>query len=294
MASNLPLVYILILTFNNCKDTTQVITSLKKMSYRNFQIVIVDNHSTDETVSVLRESYPDIHLLLNPKNLGFSAGINVGIRYALKNKTDFVLLLNNDVLVDVMMLTHLVNAMASDIGAASPLIYYLDEPNKIWSDGFFRDKLFLEMKGGRRNQVEFNSKDAPFDVDYLLGCAILIDTAIFDQVGLFDERYFFYYEDLDLSLRIKQFGYRLITVPQSKMWHKVSGTAGAGSTFRTYHMAKGSVIFSRKHASGLQKVAVFFLRLGSTLKKSFVFLVNKQLSHFCYYWQGLWDGWLAS
>jgi hypothetical protein len=123
---------------------------------------------------------------------------------------------------------------------------------------------------------------------------MLLDSSMLREIGLFDERYFFYYEDLDLCLRIRRQGYRLITVPQAKMWHKVAGSAGMGSAFRTYHMARSGVIFFRTHARGFQRPASFLFRAGSALKSSLKFLLTKRYHLLRHYWQGLWDGWWVS
>ena len=287
----MPLIYVVILTYNHCKDTLQALDSLGRMIYPNYKLLVVDNKSTDGTVEIVQEKHPEVGLMVHPSNQGFAAGINPGLQHALDRGADFILVINNDVLVAPPMLTDLVKVMKPDIGAAAPMIYYLDDPKRIWSVGFSKHPLLLEMRGGSRGQIDQGQWQTPFEVDYLLGCAILLNSSMLRRVGLFDERYFFYYEDLDLSLRARGRGYRLVTVPQAKMWHRGAGSAGMGSPFRTYHMARGSVIFFRTHARGLQRPASFLFRTGSALKVSFKFLLSKQPRLLRHYWQGLWDGW---
>jgi len=292
--SALPFVYVVMLTYNHCRDTLQALDSLSRMTYPNYRLMVVDNQSTDRTVEIVEAEYPDVELLVHPSNLGFAAGVNPGLQQALDRGADFVLVINNDVLVMPSMLTHLVAAMEPDIGAAAPMIYYLDDPKRIWSTGFSMHPLLLEMRGGARGQIDQGQWQTPFEVDYLLGCAILLNSAVLREVGLFDERYFFYYEDLDFSLRVRQRGYRLITVAQAKMLHKGAGSAGMMSVFRMYQMARGSVTFFRAHAHGLQRPASFLFRFGSAVRTSVRFLLSKQFNLLQCYWQGLWDGWRVS
>lgn len=288
---HVPLVYVVMLTYNRCEDTLRALGSLARMEYPNYRLLVVDNHSSDQTVEQVRSRFPLVEVIVNPANFGFAAGINVGIKRALNEGADLVLVINNDVIVAPSMLMRLVEAMAPDVGIAAPLIYYLDEPKRIWSSGFSRHPLLLEMRDGARGELDQGQWQDSFDVDYLLGCAMLLSREALETVGLFDERYFFYYEDLDLCLRMQRRGYRLITVPKAKMWHKGAASAGISSAFRAYHMARSSVIFFGTHAQGPQRPLCLLFRLGSALKKSFQFVKNDQASLLYPYWKGLMDGW---
>jgi hypothetical protein len=261
------------------------------MTYPNYELIVVDNKSTDRTIEAIQENYPNVTLLIQSVNKGFAAGANAGLQRALETKADFALITNNDVLVIPSMLTSLIESVTPDVGAAAPMIYYMDDPKRIWSAGFLRHPILLEPRGSARGQVDRGQWTTPFNVDYLLGCALLLRVPMLRKVGLFDERYFFYYEDLDLSLRIQQQGYRLITVPQAKMWHKVASSAPQGSPFRAYHLARSSAIFFRTYAIGLQRPVVLIFRLGSAVKSSWKFLLSKRFDLLQNYWKGLWNGW---
>ena len=286
-----PYVQVVILSYNRCEDTLGALDSLSSMTYPNYELVVVDNHSTDRTIEAVQEKYPDVVLLIQSANKGFAAGANAGLQRAIERKADFALIINNDVLVMPSMLTSLIESLTPDVGAVAPMIYYRDDPKRIWSAGFLRHPILLEPRSSARGQVDRGQWTTPFDVDYLLGCALLLRVPMLREVGLFDERYFFYYEDLDLSLRIQQQGYRLITVPHAKMWHKVASSALQGSPFRAYHLARSSAIFFRTHARGLQRPAVLLFRLGSAVKSSWKFLLSKRFDLLQNYWKGLWNGW---
>ena len=121
--SNHPLVHVVMLTYNHCEYTLQALASLSKMTYPSYELIVVDNQSTDRTVEMVQEKYPDVTLLVHSSNLGFAAGINSGLQLSLAQRADFVLVINNDVLVTPSLLTHLVAAMEVDVGATAPLIY---------------------------------------------------------------------------------------------------------------------------------------------------------------------------
>lgn len=290
--SDFPLVYVVLLTYNHWEETRQALHSLVQMTYPNYRLLVVDNQSTDGTIDQLQSGFPEIEFLINPCNLGFAAGINVGLRHALERGAEFILIINNDVVVAPSMLEYLIEAMTPDVGAAAPLIYSSDNSGRIWSSGFIKHPFLLEMRGGDRGRIR-ELGEQPFAVDYLLGCALLLRSSVLKQVGLFDEQYFFYYEDLDLSLRIQEGGHRLITVPKAQMHHVGAGSAGKDSPFRVYHMARGSVIFFGTHTHGFQYFVVFLFRLLSSVKKSLLFVCKGDFDLLRSYWQGLKDGWRA-
>lgn len=285
-----PLVYVIVLNYNRQEDTLRAIASLKGMTYPHFKLLLVDNHSSDATVERVQSLYPDVDILGLPQNLGFAGGSNRGIAYALQRAAEFVLLMNNDVLVDPDMLSELVKAMEPDVGASAPLIYYMSNPRQIWSAGFCRHPVHLAIRDGMRGQIDEGQWHDPWEVDYLLGCALLLRGIMLNQVGLFDERFFFYYEDLDLCIRTQNQGYRLLIVPTARMWHQVAASASFDSPFRAYHLALSSVLFFRKHTRGLRRWMTFLFRAGSVVKTTLRLLWQGKTQVLAAHWRGLWVG----
>jgi GT2 family glycosyltransferase len=271
-------------------DKGCVIESLQQMTYANFRILLVDNQSSDATVESVRSTYPDVDILVLPQNAGFAGGMNPGLRYALEKGADLVLIINNDVIVEPAMLTELVAGMRPGLGMTVPKIYYSSDQCRIWSVGFGRHPLALTMTGGGRGCLDDGQWQSPLEVDYVPGCAMLLTKSMLEEVGLFDERFFFYYEDLDLCIRAQQCGYRILMVPAARMWHKVSASAGMGSPFRTYHMALSSVLFYHKHARGIRRSVVLLLRSGSAIKTTLTLLVQRRSAALEAYWRGIADG----
>ena len=304
-----PLIYTVIPIHNQYSATRRAVVSLLASSYPNQQICIVDNDSSDESAELLRAEFPTLHYERLSENKGFAAAVNIGIQSARSHDADFVFLCNNDTLVAPDTLTHLATHMHGRMGALSPVIYYLDHPDQIWFAGHLRHPLLLELRphasGDRHGQLPLDS----FQTDYIFGCGMLISMQAIAAIGGFDERYFFYYEDMDFSIRLIEAGFSLWIVPNAAMWHEVSLTAGVDSPFHAFHKARSSVIFFvayfnsdlptankrlRLAMRGLRILAIPCFRLISSLKKSLSFLAGRRIDLLTSHWRGLVAGWRTS
>jgi hypothetical protein len=256
-----PSVWIVVLNWNRPLDTLACVASLHELDYPAFHILVVDNGSTDESVELFEE-LAGIDLLANKENLGFAAGNNEGIQYALERGADYVLLLNNDTTVSPPLLSRMVEVAQTDpgIGLVGPVIYYSDRPDQVWFAGMrFRHGLYVVRRGLHLtpplNPIE--------EVDFISGCGMLVSRQTWEQIGLFDPRFFMYYEDLDLCVRAKEAGYRIVCATQAYMWHALSAsTGGPDSPLKQYYQVKSTLLFSRKHTHGLRRVATLAIRLG--------------------------------
>lgn len=253
-----PLVYIIILNWNGYKDTIECLESLKKITYKNYEIVLIDNGSTDESVKILKSKYPDLKLIENKTNLGFAGGCNIGIRYALKTNAEYIALLNNDTTVDNKFLNELINTSINDesIGIVGPLIYYYKKPSTVWSSGAYKfDKYNLKYIDFNYGKKDNKTLIEMRNVDFVWGCCFLIKKSIFKKVGLLDEDYFMYTEDKDLCYRVTHAGYKLIVNPNSKIWHKVSSSSGGeNNSLIYYYMSRNNILFINKHFFGFIKL----------------------------------------
>jgi len=287
-----PLVYIVMLTWNQREDTLACLDSLNRMTYPNYRLVVVDNSSMDGTEQAVKTQYPEVQVIVNPRNLGFTGGTNVGLRYALAQGADFVFSINNDTLVEANILDVLVaHATPPDVGVVAPKIYYADEPKRIWSVGARRHPLTLEMTDKGRDEIDAGQWDQVLERDYLVGCAHLLKRSLLEEIGLLDEVFFLYYDDMDFCLRARLAGYRLLMVPEAQMWHKVAASAGGvGSPRERYYMARSSVWFFRKHVQGLRWLIVVPYRSGSAVKALFRLGIRGQWTTTRAYLRGLRDG----
>jgi GT2 family glycosyltransferase len=170
----------------------------------------------------------------------------------------------------------------------APLIFYADAPDKIWSAGAGRNRWTLELTDNHgRNQhfVEIIERE------FISGCGMLIKRAVLESIGLFDERFFMYYEDSDFALRVRQAGFRMLLVPQARMWHAVSQSSkGSDSPNERYWMGRSSVLFFRKHIHDWRWLLILPWRLGSTVKTILHLLRRRKSASARAYLRGSWEG----
>lgn len=246
-----PRVSIIILNWNSYEVTLDCLLSLRKIDYSNFEVVLVDNGSIDESPEKLLANAPEIRLIRNATNLGFAGGCNVGMRDALRRGTDYLLLLNNDTIVGPDFLSQLVRVAESDekIGAVSPKILFFDRPDRLnYAGGEHRPwRLFPKVFGLR--QLDDGRYDKLREVSFLTGCAFLIKAEVVRKIGVLEEIYFHFYEDIEWSLRVLKAGFKTFYVPAAKIWHKEHYVTdkNQGNGFIEFNLARANMIFARKH-----------------------------------------------
>ncbi len=244
------LVCLIILNWNGLDDTIECIESCFKLTYSNFYILLVDNASSDGSESILRERYPDINFIQTGENLGFAGGNNVGIKFALENDADYVWLLNNDTVVDSEALSELVKvAEKSESNAiVGSKIYFYNEPKKIWFAGgiWRKNKLFASHFGD--GEVDVGQYDKICEVDYITGCSLLVKSTVIKEIGMMNEKYFMYWEDVDWGATVHKKGWKNIHVPTSFVWHKISSSMKKQSHKQVYYFIRGSLLFFQKYA----------------------------------------------
>jgi hypothetical protein len=253
--SRIPSVLILLLNFNSEQDTLACLRSLEKIEYPKFELLIVDNGSESHSVQAIREAYPRVPIVLNESNLGFVEGNNLGLHDALKRGDDYTLLLNNDTEVAPDFLTKLVEAAESDplVVMLGPTIYYYDEPDRIWSAGGQ-----IQWTLGKATMLGINEVDegqygsAWREVDFVTGCALLVRMSILESVGMLDPRFFLYYEEVEWCSRASRAGYKIMHVPQSKVWHKISPESRAASPLVHYYMTRNRLLFLHSAKLGIR------------------------------------------
>jgi GT2 family glycosyltransferase len=242
-------VIIIILNWNNWRDTIACVESCQKLTYSNHRIVLIDNGSTDGSEKILTERFPYIEIIQTGSNLGFAGGNNVGIRHAIEGGADYVWLLNNDAVVDPLALTALVDALENDPHAtiAGSKIFYHDEPRKIWFAGgtWSKGRLRLRQRGAsHQDEGQFDKLCA---VGSVSGCSLLISAKAINKIGLMDEDYFLYWEDTDWCARASNSGYTILFVPASQVWHKISKTVKAHSELQYYYVTRNGIRFCCRH-----------------------------------------------
>lgn len=223
-------VAIIIVTWNGKEDCLTCLSSLRNLVPPRPSIILVDNGSTDDTVEVITERFPEVTIITSPSNLGFAGGNNLGIERALTEGADYVCLLNNDTAVDPHFLEELLRFAAADprAGILGSRILYYDRPDMIWSYGIAVNRISGRIYTTYNNRKDSEISGVITQVDAVSGAAMLLKREMLQEVGLLDEDYYLYFEDVDLCLRARRMGYKIVTVSSSRVRHKVSGSMGGG------------------------------------------------------------------
>jgi GT2 family glycosyltransferase len=253
-----PRVVIILINYNNEYHTIECIRSLNEVSYDNFRIVVVDNGSQRSSLEAVMNNCRDVELISAGANLGFAGGNNVGIRKALMMNADYVLLLNNDTLVDARFLDPLVNAMErnSTLGAVSGTICNHPDVDTIWyAGGTFVPWRAIGMHLHMNEPYPKVLTLTPAFVTFISGCLMLIRSSVLRSIGFFDEKLFMYFEDLEFSVRLLKNGYRLGYVPASRIYHKI---LHKGDTpFTVYYGIRSRLVLINSCLGGMIKVIAF-------------------------------------
>lgn len=230
--SESPRVFIIILNWNGWQDTLECLDSIEELDYPNFEVVIVDNASTDESVREIKDKYPGVVLLESTSNLGYAGGNNIGIRYAVQHHADYVWILNNDTVVDESALTSLVDKMENDpsIGiCGSRIIYYHKRDTiQVLAGGSYNKWLGLTTNFGQLQHIDadFDVEQIEENLDFIIGASMLVSRLFIEKIGLISEDYFLYYEEIDWGIRAKG-NFKLGFAPSSIVYHKEGASTGA-------------------------------------------------------------------
>ena len=246
----MPNVGIVISNYNGWQDTVQCLESLQKQTYRNFEIILLDDASTNDSVQQLQKHLTENTVFLPQEaNSGFAAVNNVGMRRALADGCDWVLLLNNDTVVAPDVLETLLRETPA--GAVScPKMLFLDPPDEIWFAGGELDRATGKVKhlgGHEKDGPAFAEKK---QVSFITFCCVLLPRQVVEEVGFLDETLFMYCEDVDYCIRLADAGVPLWLLPDARIWHKAGGSAGG--MLSVYYITRNTLYLTCKGKSALQ------------------------------------------
>jgi len=292
-----PKVAIIIVNWDGWEDTIECLESLYRIDYPNYEIIIIDNHSQDDSVRRIKDysEGKELTIIENEDNYGFAEGNNIGIRYALKYlKPKYILLLNNDTVVDKDFLKELISAGEKDnhIGILGPKIYYYDKPEVIWSAGCKISWKFARGIQIGTGEVDKGQYDDLKEVEYVSGSAFLIKTDVINKIGLMDKNYFLYFEESDWTLRANQAGYKSLYVSTAKVWHKVSRSGGGISKpTGLYYITRNRWVFMKKWASKVDYwIFIVYQVVGAIIFPVILTVYYRNTGLSKAYYHGLWDG----
>ncbi len=299
MKINKPSIAVILVNWKKYNLTSKCIDSLNKSNYKNFKIILVDNEYSEKSLIELKNKYNELIVFKEKNNLGFAGGNNIGIRYALENDYDYIMLLNNDTEVTENFILPLVERIEKDhfLGAVQPLILNFSNKSIIWNAGGKLNK-FLGLTSTRLNNNKLNSSIVFDDyTDWISGCCILIKSETLTKVGLLDEKFFNYYEDVDWSLRMKNLGYDLGFVKESIIYHHGSSSSknkknkeGVISSKIHYFNIRNHILLLKKHKNLFNFFGIVFFQIIKITSYIFYFLIRFRFNKLTMVLKGLKHG----
>jgi GT2 family glycosyltransferase len=258
-----PRVCIIIVTFNKKESLQQSIKAIQDNNYHNKQVIVVDNASTDGTIEMLSSEFPFVMIIRSAINTGYTGGNNIGIKYAIEVlRADYLLILNDDAISDKNLIKELVRNMEMDpeIVVASPKIYSFENPQTLCQNyGDYNYYLGLNSK-------PLTSIESPEEIALLRGTCFLISSRFIKIGGLFDTNYFMYFDEANLSFRIRKLGYKIVFVPSARIYHQlINSSSGKTNSLVLYYSTRNELLFARNNLNMILFVFLwiprFFLRL---------------------------------
>jgi len=253
-----PAVAIVVLTWENYEETADCLDSLRSVDYENYRVVVVDNGSKDGSLSRLRREHGWCEFVANDENIGFARGNNVGISHALDTGADYVLLLNDDTLVEPDFLRPLVDTMERyERVAAVGGVNLLPDSGRVHNAGY----IFHPWLAAKSELLREPVTDEPYPVDFVQSCLILLNPEFLDEIGLLNESYFLGMEDVDLAWKARSRGWKVLVAPDSEIYHRVGETASS-SPFSVYHKTRNKLRFAEENLSPARRVPLYLSLLA--------------------------------
>ncbi|NPV54704.1 MAG: glycosyltransferase family 2 protein [Firmicutes bacterium] len=255
MSEQYPLVSIIIPNWNGAEHLDDLLDSISRLNYptKSIEITIVDNASTDGSQNIIRnrfqimqqQGWHALRLIENERNLGAPAAYNQAINASTPDCI-FYLKLDNDIIIDRDCLKKMVNVMIMDekIGAVGPKIYYFNDRNMLNFAGGTFDKLTCNTKHIGNGEIDRGQYDENREVDFLTGCVTLISRRCLEDVGMFDEKYYWYYDELDFLYRAKKKGWKILYIPIKGAWHKIENRKKQMSLLGSYYFTRNRLYFA--------------------------------------------------
>jgi GT2 family glycosyltransferase len=266
-ASNVPFVGVIVVNWNRKEDTLRGLRALDSAEYAQMSVLLVDNASTDDSVAVIKDTFPDLAVLALDDNLGFTGGYNAGIRYFMERDTDYVLLINNDAVLAPDALQKLVDSAETNPNAAlfSAEVRSIEQPERIiFAGGTLQDGWMV--RHDRLGQAYRDCSRQPYTTDFLSGCVVMARCNRLQEIGLLDEDFFMYFEDVEWSYRTQQHGYDLLVVPDAVAWHPDTRDRDTFSKRITYYSARNALLFARRQQlSWRTKLSIWHYHLRMAL-----------------------------
>jgi GT2 family glycosyltransferase len=272
-----PKVIIIILNYNRHIEEVDCVKSILKSTDLPIRIIVVENGADDSVSTSIFKNYHNVEIIKSPTNLGFAGGMNLGIKHAMNLSPKYIFIANSDTLIQSKAIDILVDSLDENPSAAmaSGTIFYHPQIDKVWYAGGNID--YFRASGFQNTKIDTDNDHSPKSITFISGCACLIRTQALLDVGLFDERFFLYLEDTELSARMVQKGYKIMYVPQATIYHRLNDAKYPKHLI--YYGIRNRFLFIETCSKGLQKIAGFLYLFVVVLMK----LIYWRIFHQEYY-----------
>lgn len=260
MSAPAPAVAIVILNWNGLSDTLECLESLSTLDQDVCRLFVADNGSTDDSLKVISSQYPQVRLIANQANLGFAEGNNRAIQEALKTEIDYILLLNNDTVVDSFIVSAFLDAAERmpNAGVFGAKIYTHAQPNRLWFAGGYWDARTLSFNEIGTGEADHGQYDELTETDWVIGCAMFVRAEVFRKIGLLEPKFFLNNEEIDFCSRARRAGFACAYVPNAKLWHKISVSfGGEDSPLKEYFSARNRLLWAQRNAEPVLRWRIY-------------------------------------
>ena len=291
----MPSLVVALVNYNGFDETSRALKSIDLRLSTGYEVIVVDNGSTDESVVKIREKYPQVTVLQLFRNAGYPGGCNAAIEYSSKRGAEFVLLCNNDVVFAPDTIARLLRTAEIDskISIVVPRIYYSGDHLRIWAAGAEVSRLtgLTRQRGMGLLEHEFKPSPNPVDLETCTGCCMLVRISTIAMAGKLREEFFLYYDEVDWCWRMKKKGLRIVLDDGSHLWHQVSRSVGLSSPMFWYYLTRNQILFVRLNFPMKYRLtAVSFLIGGVVPIRILQLALNKTQPQIVALFHGLIDG----
>jgi GT2 family glycosyltransferase len=253
-----PPVGVVIVNHNLKESLKETLESFRKVNYPGLQIVVSDNASTDGAQEMVRALFPEVHLLAHKVEQGYARAASLGMDY-LADKTKYIFSTTNDVIIDPEMINALVDYAEKDpkTGVLGAKIYFFDRPDVLWSGGGSVNPLH-----GHTRHFGWLCKDGPRygnvrECDYVTGCGFMLRNDVLKKIGYFKEDFIFYSEDAELCYRFREAGYKILFIPEAKMWHKTGTTLAKNRPVQLHYSTRNQLYLLQHYRVGFYPLSLW-------------------------------------
>ena len=277
---------IIVVNFNGEHLLKECFDSIFSQTYKNFDVFMIDNNSSDNSLAFIKEDYPNVKIISLKNNIGYGPADNLVIKKLLKKRYKYILTLNNDIKFSKDFIKKQIEIMKKDsqIGVLGPLIY--NYPKRGKKNSVYESYGMMDFKVGAPKSIKDINISRTYEVDSLIGCSFLVRREVYEKIGFFDEEFFMYWDDYDFLQRVKKAGFKIKFVPKIKLYHFFGASSDNTSFPKKYYLTRNRFMLVKKHGK-LNEKLIFYMYFA--LKLPYTLLTQKNMRNIIFILTGVFD-----